>query len=155
MLGEHPTSGDQVTVQDGPYGPYVRAGKENRSLPGAGNERYTALSSIDLGQAIALLNAPRESRRGGEQLADLGVHPSSGSPVIVRNGRFGPYVTDGELNASIPKGRDPREITIEDAVQLLADRAERVAAQGGSSRRRRSSKSKAKSKSKSKAKSKS
>ena len=151
VLGEHPTSGDQVTVQDGPYGPYVRSGTENRSLPGAGDERYTALATFGLDQAILLLNAPRESRRGGQQLADLGTHPASGLPVVVRDGRYGPYVTDGELNASLPKGRDPGEITIDDAVELLAARAERVAAKGGSARRHRTSKSKSKAKSQAKA----
>ncbi|HCU72343.1 MAG TPA: DNA topoisomerase I, partial [Chloroflexi bacterium] len=150
VLGEHPTSGDQVTVQDGPYGPYVRSGTENRSLPGIGDERYTALTTFNLDQAVSLLNAPKESRRGGQQLADLGSHPGSGAPVVVRDGRFGPYVTDGDLNASIPKGRDPSTITIDDAVELLAARADRVAAQAGASRGRRSSRKGSKAKSKAK-----
>ncbi len=138
-LGPHPESGTNVTVQDGPYGPYVKCGKESRSLPGEGDERYAKLTSIELPEALELLSAPRQPRRRRSQpaaLAELGAHPASGSPLTVRDGRYGPYVTDGELNASLPRGRDPATITLDDAVALLAARAERVAAQGGRRRRR-------------------
>ena len=138
-LGPHPESGTSVTVQDGPYGPYVKCGKESRSLPGEGDERYAKLTSIELPEALELLSAPRQARRRRSQpaaLAELGAHPASGSPITVRDGRYGPYVTDGELNASLPRGRDPATVTLDDAVALLAARAERVAAQGGRRRRR-------------------
>ena len=140
-LGTHPESGSKVTVQDGPYGPYVKCGKESRSLPGEGDERYAKLVSIELPEALDILKAPRQPRRGRAQppaLAELGAHPASSAPITVRDGRYGPYVTDGELNASIPRGRDPSTITLDDAVALLAARAERVAAQGGRRRRRSS-----------------
>ena len=138
-LGTHPESGSSITVQDGPYGPYVRCGKESRSLPGEGNERYAKLASIELPEALELLKAPRQPRRSraaAAPLAELGTHPASGAAITVRDGRYGPYVTDGELNASVPKGRDPASVTLDDAVALLAARAERVAAQGGRRRRR-------------------
>ena len=138
-LGLHPESGTSVTVQDGPYGPYVKCGKESRSLPGEGDERYAKLTSIELPEALELLSAPRQPRRRRSQpaaLAELGAHPASGSPLTVRDGRYGPYVTDGELNASLPRGRDPATVTLDEAVALLAARAERVAAQGGRRRRR-------------------
>ena len=138
-LGTHPDSGSRVTVQDGPYGPYVRCGKESRSLPGKGVERYAKLASIELAEALDLLKAPRQprGRRGSAApLAELGAHPASGAPITVRDGRYGPYVTDGDLNASLPKGRDPSSVSLDDAVALLAARAERVAAQGGRRRRR-------------------
>ena len=138
-LGPHPESGTNVTVQDGPYGPYVKCGKESRSLPGEGDERYAKLTSIELPEALELLSAPRQPRRRRSQpaaLAELGAHPASGSPLTVRDGRYGPYVTDGELNASLPRGRDPVTVTLDEAVALLAARAERVAAQGGRRRRR-------------------
>ena len=146
LLGPHPDSGTQITVQDGPYGPYVKCGKESRSLPGEGEERYAKLVSIELAEALELINAPRQPRRRGRQataLAELGAHPASGSPIVVRDGRYGPYVTDGELNASLPRGRDPKSVTLDDAVELLAARAERVAAQGGRRRRRTSSRRRA------------
>ena len=138
LLGTHPESGSRVTVQDGPYGPYVKCGKESRSLPGEGDERYAKLTSIELPEALELLNAPRQPRRRRSQpaaLAELGAHPASGSPITVRDGRYGPYVTDGELNASLPRGRDPATVSLDEAVTLLAARAERVAAQGGRRRR--------------------
>ena len=138
-LGPHPESGTNVTVQDGPYGPYVKCGKESRSLPGEGDQRYAKLTSIELPEALELLSAPRQPRRRRSQpaaLAELGAHPASGSPITVRDGRYGPYVTDGELNASLPRGRDPDTVTLDEAVALLAARAERVAAQGGRRRRR-------------------
>ena len=132
-LGSHPDSGTKVTVQDGPYGPYVKCGTESRSLPGEGAERYAKLASIELPDALDLLKAPRQPRRRRGQsapLAELGAHPASNAPITVQDGRYGPYVTDGELNASLPKGRDPASVTLDDAVALLAARAERVAAQG-------------------------
>jgi len=138
-LGSHPESGESVTVQDGPYGPYVKCGKESRSLPGEGDQRYASLASIDLPEALKLINAPRQPRRRRTQAAalfELGPHPASSAQVTIRDGRYGPYVTDGELNASIPRGRDPSSVTLDDAVALLAARAERVAAQGGRRRRR-------------------
>ena len=140
MLGDHPESGTSVTVQDGPYGPYVKCGKESRSLPGDGDERYAKLASIELPEALEILSAPRQPRRRRAQpaaLAELGAHPASGAAITVRDGRYGPYVTDGELNASLPKGRDPASVTLDDAVALLTARAERVAAQGGRRRRTR------------------
>ena len=138
-LGQHPDSGKDVTVQDGRYGPYVRCGDETRSLPGEGDARYDKLASIHLDEALELLRAPRQTRRRGEAappLAELGAHPSSQAPITVRDGRYGPYVTDGTLNASLPKDRDPTSVTLDEAVALLAARAERVAAQGGRGRRR-------------------
>ncbi len=138
LLGAHPDSGTPVTVQDGPYGPYVKCGKENRSLPGEGDARYDCLASIELPAALALLQAPRQRRRSqpSAPLAELGAHPSSGAPLVVRDGRFGPYVTDGELNATVPRGRDPASLTLDEAVDLLAARAARVAAGGGRRRPR-------------------
>lgn len=137
-LGAHPESRSSITVQDGPYGPYVKCGKESRSLPGEGDERYAKLASIELPEALEILSAPRQPRRRRAQpaaLAELGAHPASGANITVRDGRYGPYVTDGELNASLPKGRDPASVTLDDAVALLTARAERVAAQGGRRRR--------------------
>ena len=138
-LGAHPETSEDVTVQDGPHGPYVKCGGESRSLPGRGNAQYEKLASIELEEALELLRTPRRSRRRGEPppaLAELGAHPTSQAPITVRDGRYGPYVTDGTLNASLPKDRDPASITLDEAVALLKARAERVAAQGGRGRGR-------------------
>ena len=84
---------------NGRYGPYIKRGNETRSL-----ESEEQLFSIDLDQALALLAAPK-TRRAGERrkppLRGAGPDPSSGRPVVVKDGRFGPYVTDGETNASL------------------------------------------------------
>jgi len=127
-LGPHPESGELVTVQDGPRGPYVRAGEESRSL-----RDLEHLRTITLEEALRVLAEPRAARRGGPQapIAELGAHPISGEPIVVRSGRFGPYVTDGTLNASVPKGTDAASLEIDEAVALLAAREQRIREQGG------------------------
>ncbi|MSQ36252.1 MAG: type I DNA topoisomerase [Dehalococcoidia bacterium] len=127
-LGAHPTTGEPVTVQDGPLGPYVKAGKETRSL-----RDHEHLRAIEFDEAVALLAEPRQQRgrrAAPSALAELGPHPDSGKPVTVRSGRFGPYVTDGAVNATIPAGRDPQQIDLDEALDLLALRAARLREQG-------------------------
>ena len=127
-LGVSPANGEPVTVQDGPLGPYVKCGTENRSL-----RDHDHLASIDLDEALALLAEPRQTRgrRGAASaLAELGPHPDTGKPVSIRSGRFGPYVTDGVVNASLPQGRSPQGLTLEEALDLLALRAQRMREQG-------------------------
>ena len=111
--------GDDVTAQNGRYGPYVRRGTESRSL--ASEEQ---IFTVDLDEALALLAQPktRGRRAAAAPLRELGADPASGKPVVVREGRFGPYVTDGETNASLRKGDSIEEITIERAAELLAER---------------------------------
>ena len=127
-LGHHPESGEPVVAQDGPRGPYLRAGGESRSL-----RDHDHLREVTLEEALAILSQPRSGgRRGSAQpLAELGPHPESGEPVVVRDGRFGPYVTDGAVNASLPRGTDPASVDLETAVALLAARAERIRSGGG------------------------
>ena len=133
-LGEH--EGEPVTVHRGRYGPYVQKGSETRSL-----EDEQAAFTISLEQALALLAQPKpRSRRAAPQaLRKLGNDPGSGKEVTVREGRFGPYVTDGETNASLRKGDDPESITIERAAELLADRRSRGPAKRPQRARRASS----------------
>ena len=128
VLGKHSESGHDVTVQDGPNGPYVRTGRESRSIEGG----HFAMKTITLEEALALLAAPRQFGRRVSQsaIAELGVHPDSKAAITVRTGRFGPYVTDGVVNASLPRGRDPKTLTVEDAVDLLAAREEKLRAEG-------------------------
>ena len=125
-LGRHPETGEPVTVQDGRFGPYVKSGKESRSLKG-----HEELATVTLEQALGLLRQPK--RRGGgtaSVLRELGAHPESGLEVSVKKGRFGPYVTDGQVNASVPKGRDAQEVDLKEALELLAAREAKLKAQG-------------------------
>ena len=118
-LGTDPGTGEEITVQNGRYGPYVKRGSESRSL-----ESEEQLFTLSHDQALALLAQPktRGRRAAAAPLRELGADPVSGKPVVVREGRFGPYVTDGESNASLRKGDSVEEITIERAAELLAER---------------------------------
>jgi DNA topoisomerase-1 len=119
VVGE--IDGEEVTAQNGRYGPYVKKGTESRSL-----ETEEQLFTVDLEQAVALFAQPPR-RRGGKgsargPLKELGADPASGRPIVVRDGRFGPYVTDGETNASLRRGDTPESVTLERATELLAER---------------------------------
>src|SRR5262245_42357327 len=113
--------GEEITAQNGRYGPYIKKGSESRSL-----ENEEQLFTVSLEQAQALLAEPprRRGRRGAARgpLKELGSDPSSGKPIVLRDGRFGPYVTDGETNASLRRGDTPEGVTLERAVELLAER---------------------------------
>jgi DNA topoisomerase-1 len=113
--------GEPVTVQNGRYGPYVKHGSESRSLTSE-DEMFT----ITLAGAKDLLAQPKPRGRGGRAAApplrELGADPATGKPMVVREGRFGPYVTDGEMNASLRKGDDVATLTPQRGAELLADR---------------------------------
>ena len=121
-LGEHPQTGETITAFNGRFGPYIKSGNETRSLP-------ADLSPLDVTreQAIELLAQPKQMRRGfgakKEPLKVFGDSPVTSQKVQLLDGRYGPYVTDGVTNASLPKGTAPDEVTLEAALQLLADRA--------------------------------
>jgi DNA topoisomerase I len=114
--------GEPVTAQNGPYGPYIKRGRDSRSL-----ENEDQLFTVTLDQAKELLAQPKQRGRGGRAAAapplrELGEDPASGKPIVLREGRFGPYVTDGETNASLRKGDAAESITPQRAVELLAER---------------------------------
>ena len=118
MLGS--VDGDEVTAQNGRYGPYVKKGSESRSL-----ETEEQLFTITLDEALALLAQPprRRGRRAARaSLRELGADPTTGRPIVLRDGRFGPYVTDGETNASLRRGDSVEGLTPERAAELLAER---------------------------------
>ncbi|TWT48666.1 type I DNA topoisomerase [Botrimarina hoheduenensis] len=130
-LGAHPKLEDTMTVFNGRYGPYVKCGSETRSLP-------ADVSPLDVTaeQAIELLNQPKQAGRGrGAAKPPLKVFeeksPVTEGVVQVMDGRYGPYVSDGESNASLPKGTSPEELTFNEALNLLAARA----AAGGSKKK--------------------
>jgi DNA topoisomerase-1 len=112
--------GEEIVVANGRYGPYVKRGSDTRSL---GSEEQ--LFTLTVEEAEALLAQPKQRRgRGAPKppLKELGPDPQSGRPLVIKDGRFGPYVTDGETNASLRKGDTPEAITVERAVELLAER---------------------------------
>ncbi len=129
--------GEEVVARNGRYGPYVQQGKESRSL-----ESEEQLFTIDLPGALALLAQPKQ-RRGqraaaAKPLRELGADPVGGKEIVLREGRFGPYVTDGETNASLRKGDDPETVTLDRAVELLAERRAKGPAKRGGRRRKAS-----------------
>jgi DNA topoisomerase I len=119
-LGE--LDGEPVTVQNGRYGPYVKRGSESRSLESEGQ-----MFTLTLNEAQALLAQPKPRGRAARAAAapplrELGEDSASGKPIVLREGRFGPYVTDGETNASLRKGDTVESITPQRAIELLAER---------------------------------
>ena len=132
-VGVHPEHGLDIMVQDGRYGPYVSMEgediKESRQL-----ENHEQLESIDLAGALALLAQPaRRGRRSATPagpIAVLAESPITKKPIEVRTGRFGPYVTDGQVNATIPTTRSPETITFDDALELIARREAKMREDG-------------------------
>jgi DNA topoisomerase-1 len=121
-LGTDPADGIEITAQNGRYGPYISKEKDSRSL-----ESEPQLFTITLDEALALLAQPKQyGRRGAPKppLRELGEDAATGLPMVLKEGRFGPYVTDGETNASLRAGDTVEEITPERAMELLQIRRE-------------------------------
>jgi DNA topoisomerase-1 len=118
-LGE--LDGEPVTVQNGRYGPYVKKGTDSRSL-----ESEEQMFTVTLDEARELFAQPktrgRTARAGAAPLRELGEDTATGKPILLKEGRFGPYVTDGETNASLRKGDAVESITSQRAIELLAER---------------------------------
>jgi len=132
-LGE--SDGEEVVAANGRYGPYVKKGKESRSL-----DTEEQLFSITLEEALAKLAEPKQRgrRAAAPPLKELGDDPVSGKPVVLKEGRFGPYVTDGETNASLRAGDSIESVTPERAAELLQARRERGPAPKKRAAKRRS-----------------
>jgi DNA topoisomerase-1 len=113
--------GEPVTVQNGRYGPYAKRGTDSRSL-----ESEEQLFTLTMGEAKELFAQPKTRGRGrgaaAPPLRELGEDPETGKPMVIKDGRFGPYVTDGETNASLRKDDDVATITVQRGAELLADR---------------------------------
>ncbi|MBM7783428.1 type I DNA topoisomerase [Tenggerimyces flavus] len=123
-LGKDPDNGEEITAQNGRYGPYVKRGSDSRSL-GAEEELFT----VTIEQALELFKQPKaRGRRSGAAtppLREFAADPVSGKPVVVKDGRFGAYVTDGETNATLRKDDDVEKLTFERAIELLAEKRAR------------------------------
>jgi len=127
-VGKHPETGEPITVQDGRFGPYVKMGKETRSLPD-----HEKLRTVTLDEAVEILKQPkgRRGRAGSASvIAELGKHPKNDLELKVKSGRYGPYVTDGVVNATIPKGKDPASVTLQEGIELIDAREQKLRDQG-------------------------
>ena len=132
VVGEDPESGEPILAQNGRYGAYLKKGTDTRSLTGE-----DAIFDIDLAGALELFAQPKYgARRASSALKEFDADPVSGKPIRVKDGRFGPYVTDGETNATIPRGETVEEIDFARAVQLLADKRAKGPAKRGAGARR-------------------
>lgn len=118
-LGVDSETGEEITVQNGRYGPYLKRGTDSRTLTSE-----EQLFSIDLDEAVEIYKQPKVRRRGVAKppLKELGVDPGTNKPIIIKDGRFGMYVTDGETNATLRRGDTVEAMTIERALELLAGR---------------------------------
>jgi DNA topoisomerase-1 len=120
-IGTHPETGKTITANFGRYGPYVASDGQYASL-----ESPEEVFTVGINRAVTLLaerKAKGKGRRQAEALKDLGAHPESKASVKVLKGRYGPYVSDGTTNATIPEGIEPASVTMEQAVDWLAARA--------------------------------
>ncbi|RWA17757.1 DNA topoisomerase I [Mycolicibacterium brumae DSM 44177] len=123
VVGVDPDNGEEITAQNGRYGPYLKRGADSRSLA-----TEDQIFTVTLEEALKIYAEPKRRGRQGAAtppLRELGTDPVSGKPMVIKDGRFGPYVTDGETNASLRKGDEVASITDARASELLADRRAR------------------------------
>jgi DNA topoisomerase-1 len=120
VVGVDPATNEEIVARNGRYGPYVQRGSDSRSL-----EHEEQLLEITLEEALALFAQPKQRRFGAAAAAplkEIGADPETGTTITLRQGRFGPYVTDGTVNASLRRGDDAETITLERAAELLAEK---------------------------------
>jgi DNA topoisomerase I len=118
VVGADPESGDEITAQNGRYGPYLKKGTDSRSI-----DAEEKLLTITLEEALAIYAQPKQrGRAAADPGRELGDDPVSGNKVTIKSGRFGTYVTDGEYNATLRQDDDEKTITLERAAELLAER---------------------------------
>jgi DNA topoisomerase-1 len=121
VVGKDPAEGEVITAQNGRYGPYLKKGTDSRSI-----QTESQLFTITLEEALAIYAQPKQhGRAAAAPLKELGNDPVSGKPLVVKEGRFGAYVTDGETNATLRKDDDPETITPERGAELLAEKRAR------------------------------
>lgn len=119
VVGTDPETGNEITAQNGRYGPYLKKGTDSRSL-----ESEEQIFTITVDEALKIYEQPKQRgrRQAAAPLRELGEDPESGKQLVIKDGRFGPYVTDGETNASLRKGDEVEELTMDRAVELVAER---------------------------------
>ena len=142
VVGQDPESGEDITAQNGRYGPYLKKGTDSRSL-----ETEEQIFTVTLEQALEIFAQPK--RRRGQAAArgplrELGQDPATDKPVVIKDGRFGPYITDGQTNVTVPRSEDPATITAERAFELLAEKRAKGPAKKRTTRKTTTRKSAAK-----------
>jgi DNA topoisomerase-1 len=119
VVGTDPADGEEIVAHNGKFGPYIKKGSDTRSLL-----TEDQILSVTVDEALALFAQPKA--RGGRNakgpLREMGADPDTGLTMVVKDGRFGPYVTDGTTNASLRRGDDVETLTVERASELLAER---------------------------------
>ncbi|MEU7630624.1 type I DNA topoisomerase [Nocardia sp. NPDC049220] len=123
VVGADPANGEEITAQNGRYGPYLKKGTDSRSL-----NTEDQIFTVSLEEALKIYSEPKRRGRQASSAAplrELGDDSATGKPMVIKDGRFGPYVTDGETNATLRKGDEIESITPERAMELLADRRAR------------------------------
>jgi DNA topoisomerase-1 len=128
------SAGDEITVQNGRYGPYLKAGTDSRTLTSE-----EQLFTMTLDEALEIYSKPKERRRGVAKppVKELGMDPETQKPLIIKDGRFGMYVTDGETNATLRRGDTAEGMTLERGLELLAGRRAWEAENGPSPKKSR------------------
>ena len=127
MLGLHPQTNKPVEASIGRFGPYVKHDGQFKSIP-----KSDSVYDIGLERAIELLAQPKTQRGGAAAGRNLGLHPIDHQPVAVLDGRYGPYVKHGNVNVTVPPDMDAATLTLDDAVDLLAEKAAKELAKSGS-----------------------
>ena len=119
VLGQHPENGQDITLNSGRFGPYLKC--ENKS---ARLENVEDLFSIGINRAITLIAEAKPGRISSSLIKDLGEHPEDKKPVRIMKGQYGPYIKYKSLNATIPEEKDPNELNMEEALILIEKRKE-------------------------------
>jgi DNA topoisomerase-1 len=118
VVGTDPESGEEITAQNGRYGPYLKKGTDSRSI-----DDEEKLLTITVEEALEIYKQPKaRGRAAAKPGRELGDDPATGNKVTVKSGRFGPYVTDGEYNATLRQGDEEATVTLERAAELLAEK---------------------------------
>ncbi|TXH36188.1 MAG: type I DNA topoisomerase [Rhodospirillaceae bacterium] len=123
-IGKHPETGETILAGIGRFGPYLKHGSAFKSIP-----KDDDVLTIGINRAVALLAEPSGRGRGRAAAApgrEIGKHPDDDAPITVHDGRYGPYVKHGSINATVPKGTDPASLSLQDAIALIAARTEKV-----------------------------
>ncbi len=127
-VGKHPETGEPITADFGRYGPYIRCGKKNASIA-----QPLSPLTISVDEAVEALS---KKRRGSQELKTFGKHSKTGEDLLLKTGFYGPYVTDGKINAALPKGKDIETISLAEAEELI----DKKRAAGPTKKRRRKKK---------------